>query len=419
MTEVIIIGGGLAGLTAANRLHAQGIDFQLVEAADRVGGRVKTDVIDGYRFDHGFQVMLTAYPETIQLLDYKALKLKKFLPGAMLLQENGKTDRIGDPLRDAGSLLPTLTASVGSVFDKMRILRLKMRLSNLSRADIFSQPSKTTLAALQEDYGFNEKMIDRFFKPFFSGIFLETELKTDRRMFDFVFKMFGEGYAVVPELGMEEISKQLAANLPQEKIHTGVKVQSLDKEGVILSDGGRLSAKKILIATQATGLVKDYAAEVNTRYVSTTHVHFSTDNPPLDKAVIALNTEKNRLVNNLCVINKVAKSYAPEGKHLISLSVVGNQGFSEKDLVKNIKTELKKWFGNATDDWQHLHTRHIDYALPEQIAVRNDLNDNELKINENTYVCGDFLLNGSINAAIKTGRKAADLIGEELRSVSL
>jgi len=410
MNQVIIVGGGLSGLTAANYLHQKGIDFKILEASNRVGGRVKTEIIDGYRLDHGFQVLLTAYPEAQRLLDYDKLDLKKFVPGAILLQENGKQERIGDPLRDLSSLIPTLTASVGGLMNKMRILRLKLRLSGKNIDQIFQQEVKTTRATLSEDYGFSDKIIDRFFAPFFSGIFLETDLKTDRKMFDFVFKMFGEGYAAVPNLGMEEISKQLAVNLPADSILTNAKVQSIDKQEVKTEDGQTFRANKILLATQATSLVKDILPNTKTKYVSTTNVHFIADEAPLQKGIIALNTHKNRLVNNICVINKVAPGYAPKGKNLISLSIVGNAGFSDKNLEINIKKELKKWFGNAVEKWEHLDTRHINYALPDQQNVSNEINPVDLKINENIYVCGDHLLNGSINAAMKTGRIVADLM---------
>jgi len=410
MNEVLIIGGGLSGLTAANYLHQKGLDFKILEASDRVGGRVKTEIIDGYRLDHGFQVLLTAYPETQRLLDYAKLDLKQFVPGAILLQENGKLDRIGDPLRDFSSLLPTLTASVGGLMNKVRILNLKMRLSNKNIEQIFQEESKTTRAALRDEYGFSDTIIDRFFAPFFSGIFLETELKTDRRMFDFIFKMFGEGYAAVPNLGMEEISKQLVNNLPKDSVLTNAEVESIDKQEVRVKGGQSFKANKILLATQATSLVNDILPNIKTKHVSTTNVHFLADEAPLQKGIIALNTHKSRLVNNICVVNKVAPGYAPTGKNLISLSVVGDAAFSDQNLVRNIKKELKKWFGNAVGKWEHLDTRHIQYALPDQQIVTDKINPTNLKISENLYVCGDHLLNGSINAAMKTGRVIAEML---------
>jgi phytoene dehydrogenase-like protein len=409
MSNTIIIGGGLAGLTAARQLHQNNIDFTLLEATDRVGGRVKTDIIDGYRLDYGFQVLLTAYPEARRWLDYEKLDLKSFSPGAMLLYPDGKKDRIGDPLREMGSLFPTVFSKAGSVMDKLKILSLRNRLSGMSIEEVFQQKEQPTRVVLSEEYGFSETMIQRFFAPFFSGIFLEKELTTSRRMFDFVFKMFSESDTAIPNLGMEEIPKQLAASLPEKSIHLNAKVAKIDGQTVSLTDGSQFSAPNIVVATEATGLVKELTA-VKTKHQSTTHLHFVTNEPPIEKPLIALNTTANRLANNICVINKVAPGYAPAGKYLVSISVVGKTDFSEKDLTQNVRKELKVWFGNAVENWEHLHTRTVHYALPNQAKIQHEMPVGSMKIREGLFVCGDYLLNGSINAAMRSGR----MIGERI-----
>ncbi len=414
MPTCIIIGGGLAGLTAARQLHQNGIDFLLLEATDRIGGRVKTDLIDGYRFDHGFQVLLTAYPEARRWLDYEKLDLKTFLPGAMLLYPDGKMDRIGDPLRDFGSLFPTLFSSAGSVTDKLRILQLKMKLSGKTIEEIFRQDEQTTRSVLSEKYGFSQQLIDRFFAPFFTGIFLEKDLTTSRRMFDFVFKMFGEGNAAIPNLGMEEIPKQLASALPTGSIQTNAKVAEVSGDTVRLTDGSTFSAPHIIVATQATGLVKELSTTVNTRHQSTTHLHFAAEVAPIAKPIIALNTRRERWSNNICTISKVAPGYAPAGKNLVSISVVGQHGLSPAELEKAVRSELATWFGKQTETWQHLHTRTVEYALPDQTSVTHDIEFENLKIRDGLYACGDFQLNGSINAAMLAGRNVGELVSREL-----
>ncbi len=410
---VIIIGGGLAGLTAARQLHSQGIDFKLLEATDRIGGRIKTEIVDGFRLDHGFQVLLTQYPEAKKWLDYNKLNLKSFTPGALLLLPDGKQTRIGDPLRDFSSLLPTVFSSAGNLADKLRILKLKTRLASLSIEDIFQQEEKTTLIALSKEYGFSQQMIDQFFAPFFSGIFLEKELATSRRMFDFVFKMFGEGDTAIPNLGMEEIPKQLAEPLPTASILTNARVSKIDNQTVQLSDGSSFTAPQIVVATEATSLVKELAT-VKTSHQSTTHLHFIADESPFNKPIIALNTNKTRISNNICTISQVAKGYAPEGKNLISISVVGKSELSEKDLKKAVLKELETWLGKATQSWQHLDTRIVNYALPNQSKVQQTIPNQDYKIRQGLFLCGDYQLNGSINAAMLTGRKAAEAVIQEL-----
>lgn len=410
-STVIIIGGGLAGLTAARQLQANGIDFHLLEATERIGGRVKTDVVDGYRLDRGFQVLLTEYPEAKRWLDYRQLNLKSFSPGALLLYPDGKKDLIGDPLRDFSSLLPTLFSNAGTVMDKLRILKLKYRLSNLSIEEIFQQKEMTTLEALSNEYGFSDKMIQQFFVPFFSGIFLEKELTTSRRMFDFVFKMFGEGDTAVPNLGMEEIPKLLAAPLPKDAITTNARVSKVDGQTVQLADGSTFSAPHIIVATEATSFIKEVAT-IKTKHQSTTHLHFIAEASPLDRPIIALNTKPNRITNNICNISKVASGYAPQNKNLISISVIGKSNLDFKELEQEVRKELKTWFGNATETWQHLDTKVIEYALPNQVNVMHQIAEQNYKLRDGLYMCGDFQLNGSINAAMKSGRIVAEIVSK-------
>jgi phytoene dehydrogenase-like protein len=357
--DVIIIGGGLSGLTAARQLHSLGIDFKLIEASDRIGGRVKTDVIDGFRLDHGFQVLLTAYPEAQRCLDYSDLNLKAFNPAALLLYPNGSKDQLGDPLRDFSSLFPTLLSNAGSLSDKLKTWTLKNRLVKLSVVEIFQQKEISTMDALSQEYGFSQKMIRHFLQPFFAGIFLESELKTSRRMFDFVFKMFSENDTAIPNLGMEEIPKQLASTLPKESVITNARVRKIDGQEVILEDGSSFRAPHIIIATQAIGLVKEYAS-IKTNHQSTTNLHFVAQDDPIGKPVIALNTSEKRLANNICTISNVASAYAPKGLHLISISVVGDSGMEGKALQQAVQKEQQTWFGKSSLDWEHLHTRKIN-----------------------------------------------------------
>ena len=195
--KIHIVGAGVSGLVASKVLEDYGYESMIIEATDRVGGRVKTDVIDGYQLDHGFQVLLTAYPSAQKYLNFEALELQHFIPGATIFS-NGKQKTIGDPLRNIFLLFPTLFSGIGTLSDKVKILKLNRLLKNTTLDKIFDKSEKTTLQYLI-DFGFSEEIISKFFKPFFSGIFLEPELETSSRMFEFVYKMFGEGYATLPK----------------------------------------------------------------------------------------------------------------------------------------------------------------------------------------------------------------------------
>ncbi|NNK18966.1 MAG: NAD(P)-binding protein, partial [Maribacter sp.] len=169
--RIHVIGAGISGLVAVLVLEKNGYHPIVLEATDRIGGRVKTDMVDGYCLDHGFQVLLTAYPMAKKYLDYKALKLHYFKSGATLFS-NGKRTTIGDPIRDLSFLITSLTSTVGNLRDKLKIFRLNRELQRKSLEAIFNETETSTLAFLQQ-YGFSKKVIHLFFKPFFSGIFLE------------------------------------------------------------------------------------------------------------------------------------------------------------------------------------------------------------------------------------------------------
>jgi protoporphyrinogen oxidase len=232
-------------------------------------------------------------------------------------------------------------------------------------------------------------------------------------MFDFVFKMFSEADTAVPNLGMEEIPKLLARPLPAESIRTQSRVAKIDKQTVLLAGGSTYTAPHIIVATEATGIIRELAP-VKTAHQRTTHMHFVAQEPPIKKPIIALNAAPNRLINNICTINQVAPGYAPAGQYLISLSIIGDTRLSEKQLEKAVRLELQQWFGNIASDWTHLHTRVINYALPNQSQVTDTLAENSLQLREGLYACGDFQLNGSIHAAMKAGRKVGEWVGKKL-----
>ena len=412
-TDVLIIGGGLAGLSAAVHLQKKNIKFLLLEADERPGGRIKTDVVDGFRLDHGFQVLLTAYPEAERILDYSALNLQPFLAGSHILWEGGQFE-IGDPIRNPKSALSTIFSASGRISDKLRVLWLRNLLRKSSIEQIFEKPEIPTYQVLAE-YGFSPKMVNNFFRPFLSGIFLESDLVTSRRMFEFVFKMFAEGDTAVPAFGMEEIPKQLAAKLDSNHLLFKQKVKSITSKKVVTEDDKSFKAKKILLATAAPDFASKYLAQKTISKQSVTCVYFQTHKAPLKKPMVILNAWKDSFVNNLAVMSEVSPYYAPPGKSLISVSINGINNLSDSDLSAQIRNELSVWFGDDVYAWQMLKKYPIEYALPGQSSVKNDLKIEEIKKSESIYLAGDHMMNGSINAALKAGRLAAEVIGEDLK----
>jgi phytoene dehydrogenase-like protein len=406
--DVLIIGAGLSGLSAALHLQQAGKQVLILEGSDRVGGRLKTDEQEGFLFDHGFQVFLSAYPEAKRLLDYPALELKSFRAGALILTDQGRSV-IGDPLREPSSLFSTLFSPIGTLKDKLNMLWLRQRSLGMDLPKLFSQPEMSAGKALQQ-YGFSQRMVENFFRPFFGGIFLERELQTSRRMFDFVFKMFSEGKATVPARGMAAIPAQLADRLGREHIRLGQFVTAIEGQRVTTSDGNQFEAPQILLATEdASALARELLPAHPPPHRKVSCLYFATPQPPLKEARLVLNARSGALVNNLAVMSTVSSDYAPAGQHLVSLTVL--EGDERSDLVDAVKKEMQEVFGETVQQWRHLKTYHIPYALPNQDAVQNEIPPEALRLRTGLYHCGDYLLNGSINAALKVGRLAAEVMG--------
>ncbi len=406
--KVIIIGAGISGLTAAKILKQQSYNVLVIEASDDVGGRVKTDKVNGFLLDRGFQVLLTAYPLAKEFLNYKDLQLKEFQPGAKILYENGITE-IMDPLKQPLSIFKTLLSPAGSFIDKFLMLKLKQKLSKQSIDTIFKKKEQTT-ANLLVEYGFSKRMIKLFFKPFLAGIFLEKELQTSGRMFDFVFKMFSEAPTAIPAYGMQQIPKQLAACLNKDEILFNTKISKIDNGSVITEKGEIFKADVILIACGEEGLPQPFQSK-NSMKQSVSTVYFTASKTPFKAPVIALNALSNKFVNNIAVMSQVSSHYATNKNiSLISVSLIGDHSFlTDEAINQKIKLELSKWFKDVYE-WEHLKTYHIPYALPNQSNVENTIDSQNYFLKDNIYRCGDYLLNGSINAAMQSGKTVANMI---------
>jgi protoporphyrinogen oxidase len=404
-TDVVIVGGGLAGLTAARRLHAAGRKFVLVEAADTLGGRVRTDHVEGFQLDRGFQIFLTAYPEARHWLDYPSLGLRPFAPGAQV-RAAGRFHTIGDPWRQPSTLWATLRADVGRVSDKLGIARLRSRSRRGDLAALWQRPEQTARDRLLAD-GFSEHMRARFFTPFLGGVFLERELQTSSRMLEFVFRMFAEGDAVLPAAGMEAIPRQLAAPLPPQTIRLGCRAVGLARGQVTFADGSRLSAREIILATESTSAAALLGRNAPPAWKSATCLYFAAPVSPVRGPWLVLNGEPDALVNNLAVLSEVQPGYAPAGQSLIAATVVGDPALDDTALRQRVLSELRGWYGAQVDAWRHLRTYRIREALPAQPPPLTGTA--ELRMGEDLILCGDWRAHASIQGAMESGRRAAEI----------
>jgi len=407
MTEkkVVVVGAGISGLVAAIELEKKGYSPIILEASSSVGGRVKTDKEGDYRFDHGFQVLLTAYPEAQRYLDYDTLNLKKFLPGAIIHGNHGKF-LVADPLRQPSALLAMISSPVGTLTDKWKMWRLTETLKKKSLKEIFEGPSISTLAYLK-DLGFSDRILNNFFRPFFGGIFLEDELQTSSRMFQFIFKMFSEGHAAIPEEGMQAIPDQLAGQLKKTELRFNTAVTSI-LEDVIQTTNGALGYDRVIITVPPHGLLPDYQSE-STAYQSTVNSYFSI--PKFKKSnCIGLRPIGHRLINNLCVISDIAPSYASGDAALLSVSAIGHQSLKGQDYTEALIDELSTILGLKATDLKFLKHYNIEKGLPILKEPHLQLGEAEASYNDKVYLAGDYLLGGSLNAAMISGREVVQIM---------
>jgi len=407
--DVLVIGAGLAGLTCARRLHERGVDVQILEASDRVGGRVRTETVDGFRLDRGFQVLLTAYPETQRELDYDALDLHAFHDGA-LVRYNGRFHRIADPRRHPWDAPRTLVAPIGSPLDKLRILRLRRTLTRESIPQVMEREERTTLDALRTRWGFSSSMIDRFFRPFFGGIFFDRTLEASSRMFEFVFKMFAEGRTVLPAGGIDQMPTQMRQHLPEEAVRLNAEVEAVEGQSVTLRDGEALEAPHVVVATEAPEANRLVGNVSPTEGRSTVCLYYAAPRSPLDAPLLVLNGDGVGLINNVAVPSDVAPGYAPDDRALVSVVVVGTPPETKDALQREVRKQLIDWFGLAAGGWTHLQTQHIPYALPEQAPPFLSPPEKAVSRRPGLYVCGDHRRTASLNGALASGRAAADAV---------
>ncbi len=405
--KVLIVGGGLASLACAIRLHEAGARPLVFERNDCVGGRVRTDQLDGFLLDRGFQVFLDAYPEAGDLLNKKSLDLRAFRPGALIYRTSGML-RIMDVFREPRHLMESALAPVGSIADKLRVARLRWRMMRLTTEEIAGHEDMTTENYLKRA-GFSPPMIDGFFRSFYGGIFLERELQTSSRMFEFTFKMFSQGSATLPSRGMGEIPRQLASRLPPGTIRLGAQVTEVQPGSITLESGEQFHGDAVVVATDAStaaGLVSA-GGTVGPVWRSVTCLYFAASRSPLRESIIALNGTGSGLVNNVCVPSDLAPDYAPPGRALVSVSVLGT--VDPADLESRVLAELQAWFGGTVREWRHLRTYRIERALPRQ-APGTGFAGPGFRKEAGVYLCGDHLWSASIEGAIISGLRTADAI---------
>ncbi|MGI9472949.1 MAG: NAD(P)/FAD-dependent oxidoreductase [Rubripirellula sp.] len=408
--DVIIVGGGLAGLSCGVLLAEAGKSVRILEATDKVGGRVRSDVIDGFTLDVGFQVLLTAYPACRQLLNYDALRLRPFDPGA-LIRQSGQFTTLADPWRRPSRAIATAFNPVGTLGDKLRIAKLRKVCCSGPLDELYQRPAKPTEQYLR-DFGFTDRIIDQFFRPFLGGVFLDESLAVSSRMLEFVFRMFSSGDVSVPADGMGAIPRQLAERMPRGSISLQSSVIALDRNQVTLADGTTLLARHIVIATESNGASRLLARpEISTEWNQASTFYYASPRLPEKGKSLILCGDETGPVQTATILSNVAPEYAPSDQTLISVSHASSAE-KQRDLDQldqETRDQLRSWFGDIVSDWRLLQSYQVCFGVPQtQLdpvvqAVRVDCD-------HPTFVCGDHRETPSIQGAMQSGIRVAESI---------
>ena len=410
---VVVVGAGLSGLAAARHLTQHGVDVTVLESSDAVGGRVRTDVVDGYRLDRGFQLYNPAYPEGARVLDHESLDLKPFVAGArIVVSRDGRrrVERVADPRREPSWAVPSLMARIGSPVSTARFGAYVVSRAIRSAESLLREPDVTSEEALRRA-GADHSLIERVLRPFLSGVFLESELSTSRRFLDLVLKSFVRGTPGVPGKGMQRIPEQLVTGLD---IRLGHRVASVSARAVDVAGGDVHNADAVIVATDPTTagrLITDiHAPEAN----SVTTWYYRPTCAPEDladgQAVLVLDGDRRGPLVNTVVLTHAAPDYAPVGNALVSASALGVWEAPAKENA--VRDHLEWLYGVPTKEWELIASYPIPYALPAMqvpFSVRRPV-----RTASGLYVAGDHRDTSSIQGALVSGRRAAQALLKDL-----
>ncbi len=406
MSDVVIVGAGMAGLVCAADLTRAGLDVTVVEASDGIGGRVRTDQVDGFRLDRGFQILLTGYPQVKQRIDLDRLELGRFIPGAIVRTAQG-TSRLSNPLGRPQDLLATLTTPVASLRDKLRLAALVLDVSGHPAHELLRRPDVATGERLARA-GFSKTFVDSFWRPFFSGIQLDPGLEVSSRRFDITLRMLVLGGTGLPRAGIGAIPAQIAEAIPSAAIRLRSPVLAAQSDGVTLESGERLAARAVVIATDgpaAHRLIGAAVPDPGSRPVAA--CWFSLPSAPVADPYLMLDGISGGPAKNVVVMSQVQPSYAPAGRALMVAAVPGPEALAP-GLADRVSEQLARWFDLPGGELELLRTDVIRHGQPLQtppLSIKR-----RVDLGGGMFVCGDHRDTASLQGAMFSGERTAQAV---------
>ncbi|MET9547602.1 FAD-dependent oxidoreductase [Streptomyces sp. NPDC006627] len=424
--DVVIVGAGAAGLSAAHRLTSAGVTAVVLEAAPYVGGRMSTEKVDGFRLDRIGQLLTTSYPELRHTPGLDALVLRPFAPG-LLVHSDGRRHRAAEPLpgrsargaltaaralasaprvprpaRTVSGAAPRTPAPLGGPLDQARLGAALARLAATPVERLLARPELPAARALAAR-GLPSRTIDGFLRPLLSALLCDPGLTTSSRCADLALHAFARGRLCIPEGGAEVLPELLAAALAPGTVRTGVRVTSVATTSVTTAEHGEISCRAVLLATDARAAAELLPGLRVPPFHELTVFHHTAPEPPLDGPALLLDADRAGPVAHTSVISRVDPSRAPADRVLVSSTVLG-----PPPDERTVRAHLATLYGTPTDRWELLavhHTREAVPAMPPPHDPRRPV-----RLLSGLYVCGDHRDTSTVQGALHSGRRAAHAV---------
>ena len=407
--DALVVGAGLAGLACARRLAAAGLDVRIAEQSDGVGGRVRTDVVDGFRLDRGFQVLSTGYPEAHRVLDLAALDLRE-LDSAVTVRRGGRLHRVPNPLAAPARLPAAALSSVTTLRGRLALAAYAAQVAALPPSALRRREDVAGPEAWRRA-GIPDSAVADVLVPFLAGVVLERDITASRRFLDLMMRMFARGRSAVPAHGMQRLPEQLAAGLRPGSVQLGSPVSRVGRDGAVV-DGRDVGVRAVVVATDAwaaSRLVPELGEPPEARGV-TTYYHAAAPWPGQSRTLV-VDADGSGVANSV-VMTASAPEYSSDGRSLVATSVVHDAGAPEM-AEPQVRRALAGLHEQDTAGWEPVATYEIPHALPAMTAA-HPFRKPVRVAGAGVFVAGDHRDTSSIQGALVSGRRAAEAVLRDL-----